>query len=513
MALAIRSTSLAVSRTDPEGGINSVPVSNLGRYIVCVVIDESTPVELVRYKVLRAVLYTFGTGLSFASCIVPSYIAWRYDTGVKGIEVLELGGILGVVIDFGIFGAYGYVLIARRLVEWKSRSGVNQVIFNENATRKRRIAHICVSTLWGGSSRLVGLGLGLKFANSLPLGIVGAIGGAGPALWSAFQSIGRLIDKTKDDGFFSTASERHLRRVKAHLLVFLTQCRQAFLNMPEGEAKERLFKLLTDRSHLSEHEKVQTLFTEMARLQAIYKQQIAESCLVSGPRRVTNVISLLPSTMMLLQLWLLANTAGQHFIADQWISSVVVTIAVSSFVLFAYSETLDCSSYLYNRIVGQFASVQTTPTDAEVVFGRASLLLDILGIGLALLPYADLISISQQYASEETMFNGTTRLVMDNTFVYGSYVGWVMLIFQSARKLLIPGIARRFAQSSCSSTDVQRTMIIDQKLEQLLGIITEANLQSCREFTNDLDPSFLPPQMRGENMPLLLRNQIEGESQ
>jgi hypothetical protein len=452
------------------------------------VLDETISPELSRYKVLRGVLYTSGTVLSFASCIVPSYISWRYDRGKPGIQILETAGIVGVAIDFGIFGAYGYVLISRIFVNRLSKSREHHELFKENASLLSRVVHISLSTLWGSSSRLTMIGLGIKFASSFPLGLAGAIGGAGPALWSAFQTIRHVIDKTKADGFFCSAEERKLRKIKKELLACLATCRQAVLKMPREVRNDCLPSLFQSARESGSQEalaQIQEVFTEIVEVQR-GSNLTPESCLIAGPRYVVKVAMVVPPTMLLLQLWLLANTAMESICDNPWANSITVTVAVSAFVFLAYSENQNGAEYLYNRTVKLIAPVRGNVTEVEVVFGRLSYLIDILGLGLALMPYADLVSISEQYAAEDTMFTGTTRQVMDNTFIYGSYAGWVMLIFQSVRKLLIARAARSYATRESSSVEMRRDAVILQKLEHLEGIIQESNLTVFKQFLADL---------------------------
>jgi hypothetical protein len=472
-------------------------VSQLGIHIVHVVIDGSIPLESTRYKVIRIFCYIIGTVASGAGCIIPAYIALEYDHTNKDMRVIDIGGIVGVAIDFGIFAVYGNVLLTRRLVQQFSMSSEHRRLFRENISTKWRVVHIGASTVWALCGRTQALGLAIKFASGIKWGIPGFVGGTGLAIWSAFQTLSHGIDKAKDRGFFCEGNERELRQVRRSLARCLAQCKQAVLKMTPEERRNCLQVLFRDSSEngpVAALTRIQLIFTEIMEINQTHGRADSEACLTFGLRVTMKVGMMAPAAAVMVQMWFLIFTFTSLFSKIPALDGTFAALFISSYLYMVINESLDFTDYFFNKFAGCFVSVNNTQTIAETVFPRLNILFDILGLGLALLPYSELISVSQAYADQDT--------ILDNSFVYGSFAGWTVILFQSVRRLLITNLVRLYAQSDCANEDTRHMMVLITKLEQIEAILQESNLRSLEQLRAEL------PDLPCEETPLISKENL-----
>jgi hypothetical protein len=362
-------------------------------------------------------------------------------------------------------------------------------LFGENSSLILRIIRVCASVIWGAGGRIQATGLSIKFTGNIFLGILGSVGGGGPPILSAYQTIRAFSDDAKRSKFNCNVEERDLLKMKARLLNSLERFEQAFLKMP-NDRKRICYEALQQISIQSDSTalfKIQTVFDEV--ILSVREEKVSESCITICSRTALRTVAIIPPSMIIIQLWLLTNTVLQIFSSNVELNYVMAALAISSYLLVCYRETQNTAIDLYNRTVGGLVSVERRKTESEVVFPKLSGLFDGLALTISIMPYAELISISERLVEEDTIFKGQWRNIADNTFVYGSYVGWAMIFYQAVQKLIIANLVRMYAQSRFSDADNQRTAKVLGRIEQIKTIIQESNLQSFRSFLKDLSSS------------------------
>lgn len=457
-------------------------LSPLGMEITRRLNQENKQAESTAGKTGRVFFYILAGGVSCASCIIPSYIALTYDNGNS--RFLSVAGIVGVGIDFAILGTYGWTILIDQIAQRLSMSNQDDALFNNHLPCTTKVSLVFGSIVWGAGGRIQAIGLAIIFAGSIPWGIVGAVGGGGPAILSAFNMLSKVRNKFRESKCLSNASERDLVLARKELLASLEQFKITMFKISPEKRQLLLQSLFPDSIMANELTSIHHIFSQILD-QANIDPPVQESCCTRFFRGCARVITAIPPSMVMLQLWLLTNTVLEQFSNNPWINGSVSSVAVSSYLFFTFNESQNTITHLFNKTVGTCANVNNTPSEIEAFFPRLHYLLDLLALAISLLPYSELTHISQHLADENRIFTDpTVTAVLDIVFIQGSYAGWVMIIFQSIRNLIVKGAVRIYAGRS-GDEQVKETLRVLKKIEALQAMIEEANDESLALFLQD----------------------------
>lgn len=451
--------------------------SLLGDYIVKVISLEEISVESTGQKVLRCTLYLLGATASTISCVIPCEIALNYhnDTNVLGII-----GVAGVLINFNLFGTWGYILLARQLME-----GIDpeyRILFKSNVYNATLAAKIFASVIWGSVGRLPSAGAVIQFNQNVPWALATLVGGAGPNIWSAFKLISQFFRKVKSAGCFSTEDEVELEKVRDNLLSCFLDCKQMVLNMSHIERKEFVEALL-QVSHIGDREKLSSIFSKIKSAANTYRESKAlkSKKLVWIPR-IANAVMFLPATLVLVQSLFLAHTAADHYIDSKPVSWSLAALATTADIWITYDIHNMVTNYLCNKVQKCFTKRVQETTFTETIYPRLQVLLDLVALSIALTPFAELISIAEQCAENYIYLDGVAKEAFDGIFIYGSYIGWTVLLFKAVEDLIIESSLRKLAQSRFGGEDAHNAALILDKLDKISLLIEKVNPSQLSQF-------------------------------
>ena len=478
--------------------------SLLGKQVLRVLSsDRKFAADSASVKTLRCFLYVFGAALSTTSCVVPTRIALSYDNGNGSARVLQIVGIVGVMADFDLFGTWGYVLLARQLLQYVNPE--TRALFKSDRSLTARVVHTVAAVLWGSIGRLPSAGAVIQFNHSVPWALATLLGGAGPNIWSSFKLIGELAEKATDCGCLTSASEVELRRMRRQMLGTLHQCRQAVLGMNSGQRCDFFSAIVILNTGGSALNKVRRVFRAFALAEQEHlRAGGAESPAVVWTRRAANVVMAVPATLLLLESMLLSYTASRTYSDNEFVNWTVGALGASADIYITYQVHYYVTNMVVNRIAKHFGKVKVERTFTETLYPKLQLLLDLLALGLAMLPFAELVAIAQQCATADVYLHGLAKRIVDDTFVYGSYVGWTVLLFQAIEDLIVESGLRALAKSPCGGADARNAALILDRLEELSHLIENCNPQQLAMGLVDLLPED------SERQPLL--TSLEGLS-
>ncbi|MDF2576531.1 MAG: hypothetical protein K0S74_15 [Chlamydiales bacterium] len=455
---------------------NSPVNSNLSRFIYEVVVDQQIPNQKKWKQVAKIIGYTFACTIGYGTCIpfINSSLAYDKDHTLRSKSLAYIGAV-GSFAAFGTAATWGLANMVNESL--RSRSELEEKLSTKSSSILLRVIHIGSSIIFGVAARIPAGEVALKFNGNVPLAIACILGEAGVPIYSMYCLLNEisnvLAKKLRKQKNFDKQFERQLLLVKNKICSSIQTSITQGIKLPLNE-RQRHFQCFYSAKQIKGNTTINSLVKELLAFHLSdtiqpFRQRYRMS---SNLKRFIQIMMLVPGTFLLLENALMTDEACRSLSHNLAIRITTVALAVLPMIWVSLKVPGMAVVNMMEQFFG-LCGFERSESFAESFYPKLYKSLKLLSICIAVMPFAEIDAVAEQYASWNTTYG--------KLFIASNIVALTLLIINAANDLIENAI-QKFAGSQWADREIREALVFKQRLEQLQSAILQSSPVEFAKF-------------------------------